>query len=83
MPRPSINVTLDFASIEERIAKGERITVRHLAADLNVSPQIVRRALLDHYASRVVFSRGRTGGIQVKTASPVTTEANETTPAAA
>jgi DNA-binding GntR family transcriptional regulator len=82
MPRPSINVTLDFASIEERIAKGERITVRHLAADLNVSPQIVRRAFIEHYASRVVFSRGRTGGIQVKTASPVTTEATETTTAA-
>jgi DNA-binding transcriptional regulator YhcF (GntR family) len=59
MPRPLITVSLDFASIEERIAKGERITVRHIAADMNVSPQIVRRALIEHYSSRVVFQRGR------------------------
>jgi DNA-binding GntR family transcriptional regulator len=45
MPRPMINVTLDFASIEERIANGERVTVRHIAEELSVSPQIVRRAL--------------------------------------
>lgn len=83
MPRPSIIVTLDFASIEERIAKGERITVRHIAADMNVSPQIVRRALIEHYSSRVVFQRGRTGGIQVKAATPAATEAPETATAAA
>lgn len=82
MPRPLITVSLDFASIEDRIAKGERVTVRHLAAEHNVSPQIVRRALLDHYSSKVVFQRGRTGGIQVKASSPAT-EATETTDAAA
>ena len=63
MPRPMINVTLDFSSIEDRIAKGERVTVRHIAEELKVSPQIVRRAMMEHYASRVVFTRGRTGGI--------------------
>ena len=83
MPRPLITVSLDFASIEERIAKGERITVRHIAADMNVSPQIVRRALIEHYCSRVVFQRGRTGGIQVKVATPTATEAPETAIAAA
>ena len=66
MPRPMINVTLDFASIEERIANGERVTVRHIAEELKVSPQIVRRALNEHYSNRVVFTRGRTGGIAIK-----------------
>jgi DNA-binding transcriptional regulator YhcF (GntR family) len=74
-----INVTLDFASIEDRIAKGERVTVRHIAEELSVSPQIVRRALEEHYAStnekEVMFTRGRTGGIVVRTNSvPVVTE---------
>ena len=78
MPRPMINLTLDFASIEERIAKGERITVRTLAVDHNVSPQIVRRALIEHYASRVVFQRGRTGGIRVTDATPETCETTAT-----
>ena len=68
MPRPMINVTLDFSSIEDRIAKGERVTVRHIAEELKVSPQIVRRAMMEHYASRVVFTRGRTGGIVLKKA---------------
>jgi len=66
MPRPMININLDFASIEGRIANGERVTVRHIAEELNVSPQIVRRTLLDHYSARVVFTRGRTGGIAIK-----------------
>ncbi len=69
MPRPMISVTLDFASIEERIAKGERVTVRHIAEEKNVSPQIVRRALMEHYATKVVFTRGRTGGIAIANAS--------------
>lgn len=72
MPRPMISVTLDFASIEERIAKGERVTVRHIAEEKNVSPQIVRRALMEHYATKVVFTRGRTGGIALKNAAPAT-----------
>ena len=66
MPRPMINVTLDFTSIEDRIAKGERVTVRHIAEELSVSPQIVRRAMMERYATRVVFTRGRTGGIVLK-----------------
>tara|TARA_R110002096_G_scaffold28772_3_gene87219 strand:- start:217 stop:546 length:330 start_codon:yes stop_codon:yes gene_type:complete len=66
MPRPMINVTLDFASIEGRIANGERVTVRHIAEELSVSPQIVRRALNEHYTNRVMFTRGRTGGIAIK-----------------
>lgn len=66
MPRPMINVTLDFASIEGRIANGERVTVRHIAEELSVSPQIVRRAMMERYATRVVFTRGRTGGIVLK-----------------
>ena len=72
MPRPMISVTLDFASIEDRIAKGERVTVRHIAEEKNVSPQIVRRALMEHYAAKVVFTRGRTGGIALKNAAPAT-----------
>ena len=66
MPRPMINVTLAFASIEGRIANGERVTVRHIAEELKVSPQIVRRALNEHYSNRVVFTSGRTGGIAIK-----------------
>ena len=78
MPRPMINVTLDFTSIEDRIAKGERVTVRHIAEELSVSPQIVRRAMTEHYATRVLFTRGRTGGIVFKadatTPEPIGTE---------
>jgi DNA-binding transcriptional regulator YhcF (GntR family) len=73
MPRPMISVTLDFASIEARIAKGERVTVRHIAEEKGVSPQIVRRALLDHYSTKVVFTRGRTGGIAISGGTPAAT----------
>lgn len=66
MARPRINVSLDFEAIEKRIATGERITVKHLADELNVSQPIVRRAFEEHYTNRVVFTRGRTGGIAIK-----------------
>lgn len=79
MPRPMITVTLDFASIEERIAKGERVTVRHIAEEKGVSPQIVRRALLDHYSTKVVFTRGRTGGIAISNATPAATATSTAT----
>ena len=87
MPRPMINVTLDFASIEGRIANGERVTVRHIAEELKVSPQIVRRALNEHYTNRVMFTRGRTGGIAIKadanTQDPTGTETATTETASA
>jgi predicted transcriptional regulator len=73
MPRPMISVTLDFASIEARIAKGERVTVRHIAEEKGVSPQIVRRALLAHYSAKVKFTRGRTGGIAISGGTPAAT----------
>lgn len=66
MPRPMINVNLDFTNIEDRIAKGERVTVKHIANDLNVSPPIVRRAFESRYGNGVVFTRGRTGGIALR-----------------
>lgn len=74
MPRPMINVTLDFNNIEERIAKGERVTVKHIAEELGVSPPVVRRAIENHYANRVVFTRGRTGGIAIKAKQQEATE---------
>ena len=37
-----------------------------------IDPQIVRRALMEHYAAKVVFTRGRTGGIALKNAAPAT-----------
>lgn len=72
MPRPMINVNLDFTTIEDRIAKGERVTVKHIAKDHNVSPPIVRRAIEQHFAGRVMFSRGRTGGIVLRATTPAT-----------
>ena len=74
MPRPMINVTLDFTDIETRIAKGERVTVKHIADEKNVSPTVVRRAIEAHYANRVVFKKGRTGGIAIKAKQQEATE---------
>jgi len=66
MPRPMIRVTPNFTDIETRIAKGERVTVKHIAEEMNVSPTVVRRAIESHYTNRVVFKKGRTGGIELK-----------------
>ena len=53
----------DPATLTDRVANGERITVKHLAKEFKMKSPIVKQLIVDFYGSRVQFKRGRTGGI--------------------
>ena len=53
----------DPATLTDRVANGERITVKHLAKEFRMKSPIVKQLIVDFYGSRVQFKRGRTGGI--------------------
>ena len=53
---------IDFAALVTRSAT-ERLTVKHLAREFKMKSPDMKKALVDHFGSRIQFKRGRTGGI--------------------
>ena len=53
----------DPATLTDRVANGERITVKHLSREFKLKSPVVKQMIVDFYGSRVQFKRGRTGGI--------------------
>lgn len=58
-------VKVNFSEIEDAIKDGNRVTVKNLAEAYSVSPPVLRRTLSEHYGSRIVFKRGRNGGLAI------------------
>ena len=56
---------INFAAIAIRISNGERLTVKHLAVEYQVKAVDLKKALVNHFGSRISFQRGRTGGIRI------------------
>ncbi len=62
--RAMITVTnKSYDEIENKIANGERVTVKNLAQTAGVSAPIVRRLPEEKYGDKITFKRGRNGGI--------------------
>ena len=53
---------IDFAALVTR-STTERLTVKHLAREFKMKSPDMKKALVDHFGSRIQFKRGRTGGI--------------------
>lgn len=53
----------DPATLPNRVASGERITVKHLAREFKMKAPVIKQLIVDFYGTRVQFKRGRTGGI--------------------
>ena len=49
--------------VESRLNDGQRVTVVNLAKEMNISVGEIRNALVEAFGNRVIFKRGRTGGI--------------------
>lgn len=54
--------TIDWESVDKAINE-RACRVNALAEQLNVNPQELRTALETHYGNRIVFKRGRSGGV--------------------
>lgn len=56
---------IDFAAFETAVNGGQRVTLKDLAAQYGMKSDDVRRSLVAHFGARVMFVRGRTGGIRL------------------
>ena len=63
--RTTIKFPLTFHNMEASLKKGNRETVKVMAMTLGCTIAMLRKALIEHYGSRIVFTKGRTGGIKV------------------
>lgn len=70
------SITLDWASIEATLNSGARVSLSHLAKTHNVFPIDLRKIFQDRYGDRVIFRRGRSGGVYLKTGSTSTATAS-------
>jgi len=53
---------LNWESIDTLITN-KQCKIQHLSKELNVSQKDVKNALIEHYGTRIVFKRGRYGGV--------------------
>lgn len=50
---------------ENRFNSGEKVTVLSLSKQFGVTTNEMRKILVDHFGSRITFTRGRNGGIRI------------------
>ena len=58
----TVKTNIDFAALVTR-SSTERLTVKHLAREFKMKSPDMKKALVDHFGSRIQFKCGRTGGI--------------------
>ena len=61
------SITLDWVSIEATLNSGARVSLSHLAKTHNVFPIDLRKIFQARFGDRVIFRRGRSGGVYWKT----------------
>lgn len=59
------NTKIDFVALEA-VMKVTRVTLKDLAIQYGMKLGDVRNALVSNYGSRVMFMRGRAGGVRLK-----------------
>jgi len=63
-------ISLDWAGIEADLNSGKRVSLSHLAQAHNVFPIDLRKMFQDRYGDRIIFKRGRSGGVYWKASTP-------------
>jgi hypothetical protein len=61
MKRKQINV--NWNDITDKLQRGEIAKIEDFSAIINTSRPTAKKILAEHYGDRIVFSRGRAGGI--------------------
>lgn len=57
------SIALDWTAIESDLNSGKRVSLSHLAAAHKVFPIDLRKIFEARYGDRIIFKRGRTGGV--------------------
>jgi len=53
------------ADVENRCTSGEKVSILGLSKQHGVSNNEMKKILVDHFGSRITFTRGRNGGIRI------------------
>jgi hypothetical protein len=61
------SIQLDWSAIEADLNAGRKVSLSVLAKAFNVFPIDLRKIFQNRFGDRIVFKRGRTGGIYWKT----------------
>ena len=64
------SISLDWTAIEADLNAGRKVSLSILAKTHQVFPIDLRTIFQNRYGDRIVFKRGRTGGIYWKAATP-------------
>jgi|LauGreDrversion4_2_1035121.scaffolds.fasta_scaffold81006_3 hypothetical protein len=51
--------------VQTRCNSGEKVTMLGLSKQYSITPAEMRKILVDHFGSRITFTRGRNGGIRI------------------
>ena len=62
------SITLDWTAIEADLDAGRKVSLSILAKTHQVFPIDLRKIFQNRYGDRIIFKRGRTGGIYWKSA---------------
>lgn len=60
------SISLDWAGIEATLTSGGRVSLSHLAQTHKVFPIDLRKIFEARFGDRIVFKRGRSGGVYWK-----------------
>lgn len=63
------SISIDWSAIEGALDSGNRVSLSHLAKAHNVFPIDLRKMFQARYGDRVIFKRGRSGGVYWKAGS--------------
>lgn len=77
------SVSLDWAGIEAALNGGGRVSLSHLAKAHKVFPIDLRKIFEARYGDRIVFKRGRSGGVYWKSSVATAAAAAASAPAPA
>lgn len=58
-----INSTINWSEIDQLIDNGN-CKIANLATSLNANPAELRNIFINHYGNRIMFARGRNGGVR-------------------
>lgn len=67
------SIQIDWTSVEAQLNGGTKVSLSILAKTLKVFPIDLRKMFAAKYGDRIIFKRGRTGGVYWKAANTAAT----------
>lgn len=57
------NININWTEVEQDLSNGSMTKIEHFATKYNLSRPTAKKMLSDHFGDRLLFKRGRNGGM--------------------